>query len=200
MPSGPIEPAADPKPDFPPTSVRVLTAASARRGVTFDISPGDAWVYTGRRLLGTASDWSGPGRGRTLLLPPGNHWFRITYPGRLDVIADVTVDPKADDDVHNINVILVRGKPWGPTGKGPIARPEMETQGWITFTVTPPEARVFVDGKQAGTVADLQNEGLILKQPGLYQIAVTNGKRRKSYRVFVSGDSAEKVLDLKADL
>ncbi|MCC6131976.1 MAG: protein kinase [Acidobacteria bacterium] len=193
-------PAMDPKPDFPPASVRVLSPVEARKGVTFEVSPSDAWIYVGRRFLGTASEWTGPGRGRTLLMPPGTYWLRITYPGKLDIVADVTIDPRADEELHHINVILVQGRPWGPSGRGSAARPDVETQGWVTFTVTPPETKVLVDGKPAGTVAELQSEGLVLSQPGLYQVALANGKKRKSYRVLVSGDAVDKVLDLKADL
>ncbi len=192
----------DPRPDLDPGIVRYLGPLEARRGVYFGVQPGEARVFLGRRFLGLAREWMGPGKGRTLILPIGRHWARIAYPGRKDIIVDITIDKQAEAEFEEINVILVNGKPWGPLSPpGGYPRAEFETQGWITLSVTPLDTKILIDGKLVGTVEELQAQGIMLKQPGFYQVSLVAARKRRTYSVLVSPEEApEKVLELKADL
>jgi eukaryotic-like serine/threonine-protein kinase len=83
VPSPP--PATQPPPPQEPVSQHLR----CRRGVEFDIAPGDAQVYLDGRLLGTADEVEQ----YEMSSMPGRHLLRFTAPGYKPVTVEVEVSP-----------------------------------------------------------------------------------------------------------
>jgi hypothetical protein len=78
-------PAPQPAPQ-PPPSENVSSRVRARRGVEFDVSPGDAQVYLDGRLLGVVDDL-----GEYEITTPGRHFLRFTAPGHRPAVVEVEI-------------------------------------------------------------------------------------------------------------
>ena len=78
-------PAPQPAPQ-PPPSENVSGRVRARRGVEFDVSPGDAQVYLDGRPLGAADDVE-----QYEITTPGRHLLRFTAPGYKPALVEVEI-------------------------------------------------------------------------------------------------------------
>ncbi|HET9768555.1 MAG TPA: hypothetical protein VFS60_17045, partial [Thermoanaerobaculia bacterium] len=87
VPSPP--PATQPPPPPHPPQEAVSQHLRCRRGVEFDIAPGEAQVYLDGRLLGTADEVEQ----YEMSSMPGRHLLRFTAPGYKPVTVEVEVSP-----------------------------------------------------------------------------------------------------------
>lgn len=168
--------------------------------VDTDIHPEDAHVYLDGKLIGVADDFDGyPGY---LAVKPGRHTIGFTYEGYHSLSLELNLRAGELVDIDRKLPRLARGDkdrglPPVPTsdrihrpgreseGTGSSTGREPETRGdygTLRLRVTPPEARVVLDGDFFGTGAEISRlHGGIPLSPGAHQVRVSlEGYRSES--------------------
>ncbi|MEO8216455.1 MAG: hypothetical protein ABI718_05175 [Acidobacteriota bacterium] len=93
--------------------------ASARRGMTFAVTPSDAVVYVNEQEIGTANQFSGP-EGTYEFANEGKFTIRFVAPGYDDSVYIITADSKAADETVVIrDAMKRREKASAPATKKP---------------------------------------------------------------------------------
>jgi hypothetical protein len=59
-----------------------------------------------------------------------------------------------------------------PVAAAPTAETAPEQLSGIRFSVAPPDAQVFINGRSVGKVAELKGSGTVRLSPGLYRVSV----------------------------
>src|SRR5208282_5572320 len=59
-----------------------------------------------------------------------------------------------------------------PATVAPLAEPPPQALSGIRFSVDPPDAQVFVDGRSVGLASALAGAGTVKLSPGLYRVSV----------------------------
>lgn len=180
----------------PPTpTVRPADLAIAvKRFVKLNIKPEQARVFLDGKLIGIADDWDDAGGGALLtFVVEGTHRLRIAYPGRKDLVVDVSASLGAKDDRAEIKRQLENGTPEGSTGpEGNLSRPDYRTVGPVRFNVDPPETVLTVNGREYGPTTQWKETDLPFRDMAVYDVKLSApGYDTKSLRIIVAPSTNE---------
>jgi len=184
--------------------------------VDTDIHPEEAHVYLDGKLIGIADDFDGyPGY---LAVKPGRHTVGFRHEGRHSLSFDLDLHAGEMVQIDRKLPKLLPGQvdeglppaprrraarsdsPPPPTDEGKAARPG--SHGTLRLQVSPPEARVVLDGDFFGTGVEISRlHGGIPLSPGIHRIGVSlAGYRSESVETEIR-ESQERALriSLKRD-
>jgi hypothetical protein len=98
------EPVVSPTAPAEPTAPPVVAIFYCRSGAEFDVTPAQAFVTVDGTPVGQADngDHSRPDR-KYLFTRPGRHYVKLSAPGFRTTWVAVVVDPKATDEIAEID-------------------------------------------------------------------------------------------------
>ena len=191
-----------PKPKAPAQKPADLTV-TVRRFLKLDVSPSQARVYLDGRYIGISDDWDDAGGGSLLAFNlEGNHRIRLCAPDHRDLNVDLIVRSTATDDKVTIDRSLEKGTPDGPTGpEGKLKHPNYRTVRDAVFNVEPPDATVWVNGREIGPASKFAKEDLQFADMAVYEVLLTApGHESKSLRILVAPTAGEVRANIKEKL
>ncbi len=192
-------PTAPKKPAQKPADLTV----TVRRFLKIDVSPSQARVYLDGRFIGISDDWDDSGGGSVLAFNlEGTHRIRLCAPEHRDLNVELIVRSTATDDKVTIDNSLEKGTPEGPTGpEGKLRRPSYRTVRDAVFNVVPPDAMVFVNGREIGPASKFAKEDLQFADMAVYEVLLTApGYESKSLRILVGPAAGEVRANIKEKL
>jgi len=186
-----------------PTQKPADLTVTVRRFLKLDVSPSQARVYLDGRYIGISDDWDDAGGGSLLAFNlEGNHRIRLCAPDRRDLNIDLIVRSTATDDKVTIDRSLEKGTPDGPTGpEGKLKHPNYRTVRDAVFNVEPPDATVWVNGREIGPASKFAKEDLQFADMAVYEVLLTApGHESKSLRILVAPTAGEVRANIKEKL
>jgi len=191
-----------PKPKGPAQKPADLTV-TVRRFLKIDVSPSQARVYLDGRYIGISDDWDDSGGGSLLAFNlEGTHRIRLCAPDHRDLNVDLIVRSTATDDKVTIDRSLEKGTPDGPTGpEGKLKHPNYRTVRDAVFNVEPPDATIWVNGREIGPASKFAKEDLQFADMAVYEVLLTApGHESKSLRILVGPTAGEIRANVKEKL
>jgi serine/threonine protein kinase len=176
---------------------------TVRRFLKLDVTPSQARVYLDGRYIGISDDWDDAGGGSLLAFNlEGTHRIRLCAPDHRDLLVDLIVRSTATDDKVTIDRSLEKGTPDGPTGpEGKLKRPNYRTVRGAVFNVEPPDAMVWVNGREVGPASKFAKEDLQFADMAVYEVLLTApGHESKSVRILVGPTAGEVRANIKEKL
>jgi PEGA domain-containing protein len=179
--------------------------------VDTDIHPEEAQLYLDGRLIGIADDFDGyPGY---LAVKPGRHVLLFQYRGYHSLSFTLSLRAGEVVDLDQSMVRLSAGQKEEPPPPPPPAAPESGSEnppsaergaeggrkgyGTLRLTVTPPEARVILDGDFFGTGAEISRlHGGIPLSAGTHRVRVNLAGYKTVAREAEIRESEEQTLDI----
>jgi serine/threonine-protein kinase len=90
-----------------PAEPEVVAIFYCRRGAEFNVSPEEAVVSVGGKVIGKADDWDGRGGGQTYVFPhPGRYLVNLSLAGYRETWIAIVVDPAAPDEIADVDTAL----------------------------------------------------------------------------------------------
>ncbi len=187
-----------PRPTDPPPD----DTFSVRKAVKVNVSPSQARVFLDGRYIGISDDWDDAGGGALVVFHDGKHRFRFTYPGRKDLLIDVTFGSKGSDDKIELDQKLAKGEPGSPSGpEGKVPSPDYKTVGPIRFEIKPPDATITIDGRVFGPASQYRDRELKLHEPAVHDVLLTApGYKPKLIRVIAASSTDKELATIKESL
>ncbi len=185
-----------------PTEPPAYDTFSVRKAVKVNVSPSQARVFLDGRYIGISDDWDDSGGGALVTFSEGKHRFRFTYPGRKDLLIDVTFGLKGADDKIELDMKMEKGEPGTPSGpEGKMSSPDYKTVGPVRFEVKPPDATVTVDGRVIGAASQYRDKDLKLYDPAVHDVLVSApGYKTKHIRIIASSSTGKELATVKESL
>jgi hypothetical protein len=185
-----------------PTEPPAYDTFSVRKAVKVNVSPSQARVFLDGRYIGISDDWDDSGGGALVTFSEGKHRFRFTYPGRKDLLIDVTFGLKGADDKIELDMKMEKGEPGTPSGpEGKMSSPDYKTVGPVRFEVKPPDATVTVDGRVIGAASQYRDKDLKLYDPAVHDVLVSApGYKTKHIRIIASSSTSKELATVKESL